>query len=300
MVDVVYIAACAHDALFARICLASVRRFYPDVSIRLLPGGKLSRSLVCESRRYWGAEVADIPLGDYGWGFVKLEPLFGPQGERFLVLDSDTVITGPVIDMWKDGSPFLVDDEKQSEADAQRLYYNWEQVRKIDRNACKPQFVFNSGQWFGTAGVLTREDFEPWVEWTEPRRLRHPQFFMPGDQGILNYVLNQKVVFQGLRVELQKIMRWPGHGMEGLDVGAVSQRRAPSLVVHWAGLKKARLRDMIGADLLLFFEEQYYRRLPVGSLRRFCRRCKDILSRWLGPVKLCFRNMIVAQFSKSK
>ncbi|MGA9304035.1 MAG: hypothetical protein WBW31_01400 [Candidatus Sulfotelmatobacter sp.] len=235
-----------------------------------------------ELRRYWNIGVAELPnKGDYGWGFVKLEPLFGSPGQRFLVLDSDTVLTGLVLDVFSNiQGPFLVDDEQQSEVDTKRLYYDWEKVRVIDPCAQAPRFVFNSGQWFGTAGLLTRDDFAPWVEWTMPRRLRYPEHFMPGDQGILNYVLNQKAI-DGLRVDRREIMRWPGHSMDGLDAEAVSKRVAEPCVVHWAGMKRVRQRDMIGADLLAYFEKVYYQRLPSGKARRFFAGWRDALSQSL-------------------
>jgi hypothetical protein len=262
--------------------VASVRYFYPEIAIRLLVGGRLQRGLEDELRRYWDVAIADLPRADYGWGFVKLEPLFGQPGEKFLVLDSDTVLTGQVLDIWNDFPvPFLVDDEEQSEADTKRLYYDWEKVRKIDPNARPPRFVFNSGQWFGTAGVLTRDDFAPWVEWTMPRTLSHPEHFMPGDQGILNYVLNQKAATGGLRVERRQIMRWPGHSMEGLDAETVSKRAAAPRVVHWAGVKKARQQDMVGADLLTHFEKLYYKRLPAGEAQRLFAGYRDAWLHWL-------------------
>jgi hypothetical protein len=282
MIDCIYIAACSRDARFTRICVASVRYFYPEIPIRLLVSGRLQRGLADELQQYWGVGTADIPSGDYGWGFVKLEVLFGTPGEKFLVLDSDTVLTGQVLDIWNEFPvPFLVDDEKQSEADTKRLYYDWEKVREIDPNARPPRFVVNSGQWFGTAGVLTRDDFAPWVEWTMPRRLLHPEHFMPGDQGILNYVLNQKSAINGLCVERRQIMLWPGHSMGGLDAETVSKRAASPRVVHWAGVKKTRQRDMIGADLLAYFEKVYYQRLPVGEARRLFAGYRDALSHWL-------------------
>jgi hypothetical protein len=170
-VDCIYIAASSHDARYTRICVASVRFFYPNIPMRLLVAGPLKAGLADELIRYWDVSLADLPVGDYSWGFVKLEPLFGRLGERFLVLDSDTVLTGTVLDLWSDSrAPFLVDDEKQSEADTERLYYDWKKVRKIDSSAQPPRFVFNSGQWFGTAGTLMRDDFAPWVAWTLPRR----------------------------------------------------------------------------------------------------------------------------------
>jgi len=77
----IYVAASAHDFRCTRICVASIRYFYPDIPIRLLVGGRLQPGLSHELTRYWNVEVADHPGGDYGWGFVKLEALFGPPGE---------------------------------------------------------------------------------------------------------------------------------------------------------------------------------------------------------------------------
>jgi hypothetical protein len=278
-IDFIYIAASAGDARYTRICVASVRYFYPDIPVRLLVSGSLQHGLTEELRRYWNIGVAALPSkGDYGWGFVKLEPLFGSPGQRFLVLDSDTVLTGLVLDVFSNiQGPFLVDDEQQPDVDTKRLYYDWEKVRVIDPCAQAPRFVFNSGQWFGTAGLLTRDDFAPWIDWTLPRTHRHPECFMPGDQGVLNYVLNRKVAIQGLQVERQPIMRWPAHSMEGLDAERVSTKKALPRIVHWAGLKKTRHRDMLGYDLLRFFETLYYQRLPSGRARKLLATYRTLL-----------------------
>jgi hypothetical protein len=270
MIDHIYVAASAHDARYTRICVASVRYFYPDIPIKLLAGGPLTSGLATELRYYWNVGVADLPVGDYGWGFVKLEPLFGQCGERFLILDSDTVMAGPVLDLWGDAdAAFLVNDETQTEEDTRQLYYDWRLARQFDPKAQPPRFVFNTGQWFGTRGILTREDFGPWVEWTMPRRLRHPAAFMPGDQGVLNYIVNRKAAFAGLDVRRCTIMHWPKHGMDALNVANVAGGTAPPVMVHWAGLKKSRFADMPGAGLLRFFEKLYFQRLPAGSTRRF-------------------------------
>jgi hypothetical protein len=289
-VECIYIAASARDARYTRICVASVRYFYPDVAIKLLAGSPLERGLADELRYYWNVGMAELSSGDYGWGFVKLEPLFGTSGERFLVLDSDTVMAGPVLDLWSaDDAPFLVDAETQTEADTLRLYYDWRQVGQIDPKAQAPGFVFNSGQWFGTAGVLTREDFAPWLEWTMPRRLRYPAIVKQGEQGVFNYILNQRAALAGVNVRRRKIMRWPGHGMDGLSAASVADRTAPPLVVHWAGMKKPRLRDMTGADLLTFFEKRYFQRLPTGSMRRIIFGSRHTLSEWLRHLQVRMR-----------
>src|SRR5262249_26239789 len=234
--------------------------------------------------------LADIPVGDYGWGFVKLEALFGPPGERFLVLDSDTALTGPILDSWTDSdAPFLVDNEEQPDSANKELYYDWRRVREIDITACPPRFFFNSGQWRGTAGILTRDDFAPWVEWTFPRKLRHSKYFMQGEQGLLNYILNKKAMLDGLRVECRPIMRWPGRESPGLDPERVATKTAEPLIVHWAGLKKARLSQMNGFGLLSFFEKNYYRRLPGGAAPRILASYLYTLSFWLREIHLRIR-----------
>jgi len=303
VVDVVYIAACALDTRFTRICVASVRRLYPDIPIRLLPGGKLPKSLVRELRRYFGVEIAKIPEGNYGWGFVKLEPLFGTRGERFLVLDSDTVMTGPILQLAVGyDADFIVDNENQLDERAKEIYYNFEKVQEEGELIPKPAFLFNTGQWFGRSGALTRQDFNGLVEWEFPRRPKRPTIFKNGDQGVFNFVINEQYRAGKIRVARVPLMRWPGHGMHGLEAAAVFNGTAPPSIVHWAGMKKVRQRDMVGADLLAFFEKQYYRRLPAGGVRRLLKGCKDTLSQWqrsfLARVKLTFRYKMMTRSPK--
>jgi hypothetical protein len=304
-VNCIYVAASTRDARYTRICVASIRHFYPTIPIRLLAGGRLQRGLAEELHHYWEVGIAELSTrGDYGWGFVKLEVLFGPPGEKFLVLDSDTILTGSVLGLWAGSRcAFGVDDEKQSESETKRLYYDWEKLRAIDPNAGPPQFVFNSGQFFGTAGVLSRADFAPWVEWTLPRRLRHPEYFMPGEQGILNYVLNQKVATGGLQIDRLQLMRWPGHSLDGLDAQTVSKRYASPLVIHWAGMKRPRLQKTAGGNLLLYFERSFYARIRAGWLRRHFASCRHVFvhwQSWLGArIKFRYHRQKTAVFERS-
>ena len=273
-VHCIYVAASQRDARFTRICVASIRSFYPDIPIRLLAGGPLEPGLGDELARYWNVGIADLTGSEWGWGFIKLEPLFGREGETFLVLDSDTVMTGPLLDVWvAEDALFVVDDEQQSDVDAHRLYYNWREIGGVDPTAAPPRFLFNSGQWFGTAGKLSRRDFEAFIDWSEmPPRHRHPRLFMPGDQGILNYVLNQKAMLGEITVAPHKIMVWPNHGLQGISVQAINDGTAPIRVIHWAGIKASRLGSMAGLDILAHFERIYYERLPRGQWKRVCRQ----------------------------
>lgn len=304
-VDVIYLAACARDARLTRICVASIRYFYPDVPIKMLAGDILQSGLATELRKFWNVGLVDLPVGDYGWGLVKLEPLFGPTGQRFMVCDVDTLFTGRILDVRAESdAPFFVDDEKLSDADFKRLYYDWDALAKVDPDVQSAHKAFNVGQWFGTAGLVSREEFDRWVEWTLPRRLRFPDVFMGGDQGVMNYVLLKKEAFDGLRIDRQTFMRWPGYGIDDLDVESIKTGKAPPLVIHWAGMKAVFLRNMVGRDLLQFFEDFYYSRMPVGRLRRIFDLSRHIWIHWWfstsRPFKLWWRRHIAQYLPKKQ
>ena len=274
----ILITATPQDLRFARICLASIRYFYPELCVRILPGAILPRSFLSEVAKHWDVGTFPVERGDYGWAFVHLEPLFQEGRKRFLVLDADTILLGPVTERFGNSkADFLVDDEVHSEADIKGLYYDWETVRGMDRNALRPKLVFNSGQWFGTSGILSREDFTPWVEWGLPRRLKHPKVFMPGEQGVLNYVINQKAQRDGLAVEAQKIMRWPGHGLDDITLERLKESPFPQ-IIHWAGYKAPWLETLPRADLLLHFEKLYYEKVEGGERLRTARARNQALA----------------------
>jgi hypothetical protein len=285
-VEHIYIAASARDARFTRICVASVRYFYPDVSIQLLVGGPLKPGLAEELRRYWNVGVKNLPRRDYGWGFVKLEPLFEARGGRFLVLDSDTVMAGPALE-WaaSDSSDFIVDDEQQTVEGIKSIYYDAQKSAQEGVPLPEPKFVFNSGQWVGVGGAIDRDAFDGLIKWGNPPKLANPRVFKNGEQGVLNFVLNQKAHAGAVGVARVPLMRWPGHGLEGLDVTRIASKKAAPCIIHWAGMKKARQSDMVGADILRFFEGLYYQRLPLGTARRLFAGCVHSLSHWRSELK---------------
>jgi hypothetical protein len=254
--------------------VASVRYFYPKIPIKLLVGGALQGGLAAELTRYWHVDMANVPSGEYGWGFVKLEPLFGPRGERFIVLDSDTAMSGPVLEMWQDHeTPFVVDDELQPEKEQKQLYYDWTIASDLQPRVPAPHFLFNTGQWFGTAGVLDRHEFTPWLRWTMPRSVRDGSVLKQGEQGVFNLVLNLRVEGGTLRVARRDLLIWPGRTMKGVSVQTIEKGTAPPMIVHWAGLKKRRMSEMIGADVLFFFERYYYSRMNRAA--RYSSQCNQ-------------------------
>jgi hypothetical protein len=191
-VDVIYLAACSRGARLTRICVASIRYFYPDVPIKLLPGGPSEAGLAGEMERYRTVGVAEFPAGDYGWGFVKLGPLSARGNQRFLILNSDTVMTGPILDRLETcGGQFIVDRGDQTESRAGQFYWNPDETAREGTDLPRLPSYFNTSQWVGTSGVIGGSEFDPFGEWGMPRKLKHPRVFKAEEQGILNFVVNR-------------------------------------------------------------------------------------------------------------
>jgi len=284
--DCIYIAASTHDMRFARICVASIRYLYPDVPIRLLMG-LLRQDFADELKQYWNVDLADVPRGNYGWGYICYQSMFGPAGERFLYLDSDTIIAGPVLD-WaeKRDEDFIVDNEVLPPDVVKSMYLDVEQSVREGNPIHEPEFLFNGGQWFGTSGLIGLEDFKGLIEWGFPPRILNPRVFKQENQGPLNFVLNEKRRAGKITVASVPLMYWPGRGMQGVNIDQIIRKGGPPLVIHWAGLKKARLCDMEGAELLRHFEKFYYARLPGGEAKRLIMACGHTLAHWKSSIKL--------------
>jgi len=295
-VDCIYVAASRHDARFTRTCIASIRYFYPDIPVKLLVGGQLEKRLVSELAEYPNLTFADLPRRNYGWGFVKLEPLFGPPGERFLMLDSDTVLTGPVLRVADENEhDFIVDREDEEESRAKEIYFDW---TKFPADRARPFFFFNTGQWFGRSGVLRRDDFAELIEWTSPPRLLEPSTFKNGEQGVLNFVVNTQFASGHISVLRVPLMCWPGRDTSAVNSEKVAAGSAPARIVHWAGFKGSFHGSLPRGDLLMFYENIYYRGLRNPLIQRAQGICRHIAyrvgQRAKGRVGSVLRRLITA------
>lgn len=268
-IDTIYISTYRQDLPLTRICVASIRYWYADIPIKLIKDTGAGQFDTREIERRWNVNVLDTSGRKFGWGFAKLEPLFFDSSEKFLIVDSDTVFTGRVLDML-DGysAAFIVDDETQPQEEIRRLYFDREALAKLD-----PAFVpcgknFNSGQWVGTSNLVRREDFAHVVEWSNPPKLSHPEMFMPGDQGILNYMLEKMASMGKFELARAPLMWWAPRDISELDIHKMARSSPYSRIIHWAGCKLYSKDPMPRADILAFFEQHYYSRVRWGGLVR--------------------------------
>lgn len=272
----IYLATHKKDLRLTRICVASIRFWYPDIPILLIKdeyGGSFSTR---EIEDVWNVQVFDTGHRHFGWGFSKLEPLFIAEKQRFMVVDSDVVFAGKVLDYLSPfDEDFIVQRETQSETDVARLYFSLDELQRWDSTFCYPGYTFNSGQFVATSGVLQREDFDEVIEWTSGvPSLKQPRVFR-NEQGVLNYVLMQKAALQKLSIGRVPLMRWPQDDRNELHLADIATGDGCPFVIHWAGSKEPRLQNMICSDILFFFEHNYYSKVRFGKILRWLRPSYD-------------------------
>ncbi len=268
-IEVIYIAGYRHDIRLTRILVASIRHWYPDIPITLVKDELHGRYDTRELERKWGVSLFPPTGARYGWGFGKLAPLLQEEQRRCLVLDSDIVFAGPVLELLeKHEADFVVTHEEPPDAAfVENLYYNRERLRALDPAFVYPGYTFNTGQLVATSGLLRRDDFMELVAWESPPRLLHPEIFKLGEQGLLNYLLAKKMAAGAIALERVRFME-TADGVPQVSVEALRRREGNPFVIHWCGLRAPVFSQRPRYDLLRYFEDLYYRRVRGGALRR--------------------------------
>jgi lipopolysaccharide biosynthesis glycosyltransferase len=279
-IDKIYIATHKYDLRLTRICVASIRYWYPEIPIYLIKDYFNGDFPTEEIERLWRVSVFEGPFRYFGWGMSKLEPIFSEQGNRFLILDSDIVFAGRVLEcLEQQTEDFVVNLETQPAQRLKEIYFDLDRLNEFDPHFRFPGTTFNTGQYVATGGMLKREDFEV-VNWTtSPPTLKYPEIFKNGDQGILNYVLVKKAEAGDLTISGVPFMKYALGGIGELDLSKIATDSPYPFVIHWAGLKQPRIKAMIRSDILLFFEDYYYSKLPFGKTRNRCRAATEFMGR---------------------
>jgi hypothetical protein len=284
-IDAIYVATHKLDVHLTRICVASIRYWYPTTPVYLIKDYLNGNFSTEEIEKTWSVLVYATSTKRFGWGFSKLEPLFTEPGKRFLILDSDTVLAGPLLDSMDDRSEeFLVHLEPQGDDRAREIYFDRDELARLDPSFAHPRELFNSGQLIATGGRVSREDFSS-VAWTSPRALKFPRVFRNGDQGVLNYVLLKKRDAGDISLGSAPLMRWTGDGIEDVDLSLLRSNSPYRFVIHWAGMTSHSVDMMTRSDILRFFEDFYYSRVRFAAIKRRARAAIAPVSRTISRIE---------------
>jgi len=288
-IDRIYIAGHKLDLHFTQCCIASIRRWYPHIPITLIKDESCGSYSTEDLEHYSNVDCFKTPRKLLGFGFGKLEALFLPTKERCLILDSDIVFVGKVLEVLEQhDEDFIVADAPSPPAEVPLHYFDIARLNELDPMFKFSGFTFNSGQIVATTGLLKRADFEPVVNFSEPPTLRYPGTFAPGEQGILNYVLFKKLQEGKISLRRVSFMWWAGW----LDEKTVKTKKLTNsspypMLVHWAGFDQNASFDAIrNGHLLRHFESYYKSRITnhetgekSGPMRRIVRFTADLLGK---------------------
>jgi hypothetical protein len=262
-IDRIYVLCHARDLWLAKISIASIRHWYADVPVTLIKDRTQGDFNTSELERSCNVSSTVLANDRCGLGFAKIELLLRPTRERFLVVDADTVMCGPVLrhlEQFADnfivsGPP--IDDPR--DASFTSVYFNLDRLLERDPDFRFPGYAFNTGVFIGTSGILTRDLFEPHLIWSSPVQLKAPGIFSCADQGVLNYVLMKLAAGGAITLRSAHFMIW-GFSDEAkqLSVQRIAARRGYDAIVHYAGTKPRSIIEFPAAGLLLHFDRLYH------------------------------------------
>lgn len=296
-IDGVVISCYRLDVELTRICVASIRFWYPRVPIWLLKDQQYGNFNTTEIEKYWNVQAYPAHRKKLGWGFGKIEVMTELPPRRFLFLDSDTAFAGRVLDRLENFDEGLVVENKDYVAigEVEDQFFSLDRIRQLDLAFKFPGFGFNTGQFVATTGLVTKQDFEGLLDW-QTLSVKHPDVFKKGEQGLLNYVVLRKMQRGELTLRREPLMVWPGETARAkhIQVTDFTSDGPHQQVIHWAGLGWGKTpEEMLRSDILVHFEKIYYGRVPLGSWLRRWRRARFRVQRgFVTPLKILAKKVL--------
>lgn len=277
-IEIIYIPCFRGDFRLTRICVASIRYWYPDIPIVLVKDLMNGNFDTSEIEKHFNVSIFKQNAKAYGWGFSKFEVFLEEDRKRFLMLDSDIVLIGPLLDLLeKYDEDWIVHKEPFTQEDLYRWYFDPEKIKKIDPNFNFPNFTFNTGQLVGITGILKREDFNKFIEWSEPRiQLYREAFTFGGEQPLLNYLLMKKTDKKQITLRRLDFMREGLHiDTHKVNIDNIKNKKGYPFIIHWHDGKPEMMNPFMKKfprnDILLFFENNYYRGAGVSKMEQYLR-----------------------------
>lgn len=281
------------DLYLTKICVASIRHYYPSICISIVKDELNGSFSTRELEKTFHVDVLDLGVKRYGWGVGKIALLCSEMlpHTKILLLDSDIVFIGKVLDKLLPALPhtdFIVSPEYGTQPDTDwfaRTYYRMTWAATVYPDHAFPGYTFNTGQMVVTPGRLGRDEVIDYVDlshfpyWTSIANEHLPTV----DQSLLNILLPLKAKRGELRLTPIEFQVWSEspfvkHEVQISKVGA----QGYPLLIHWAGaLRVPYLKKMTRGDILLFYQDLYYQRVRFGTVRRAVNQQVSFLSYYL-------------------
>ena len=262
------------DVHLARLCLTSIRYFHPEIPLYLMKNVAQRDFDTTEIERRLKVITKGV-TEPYGSSLGKVELLFKEELGRFLFIDSDQLMVGPVLEaLEKNEAPFIVVPEYHAPGSEviDRVYLNTTALKTYDPEFRLPPYFFNSGQFVATAGLIKREDFGRTMTWGNPLKLHDRHVFILGDQSLFNYLFQKLDQTGRIKLGTEEFMDlartdcfWK------TSLSDIVARKGPPKLFHWAGQTRTFHCLTRRGDIWRFFEKNYYDGVENGGWLRLKR-----------------------------
>ena len=277
------LAVCCNknDYFLARICIASIRYYYPYATIELVKDSGNGSFNTKEIERLFNVKIIEFAVKKVGWGAAKFFYLYKfPERKKVLFLDADIVFVGPFIERLLPQikkNDYVVSIENVAEPNAdwiKKLYFDTKEIEASFPGYQYPGYLFNTGQIFMTTGTIEKETLAKFFDLQNYPYWKYPQLFPTVDQSLLNYLLPTLADAGKINLATSDFMIWSkSTAAKELGLNDIIEKKLDEGLIHWAGdLRTPELKNMTRPDILQFFESVYYERIRFGKMKMVSRK----------------------------
>lgn len=264
------------DFFLSKICVASIRFYYPAVEIFLVKDKLNGDFNTHRLKLAFNVKVLDLGKKYYGWSAAKIFFLLQKNlpNRRYLCIDADIIFVGKVLDkIGKIGGDFVLNAytiNPPFSTEVTGLYIDPEKVKVFYPDYQYPGYFFNAGQTVVTPGLLEENLLEPSFDPHTYPYYKNKDTFGLVDQAVLNAALPVLARRKNVVINTLEYMQWSVSFFGDKDKFKFVDFKdgKNEYLVHYAGDTRVRqIEKMRGADLLQNFRDQYYTKLtPIGRL----------------------------------
>jgi hypothetical protein len=293
----VVIFCCKSDQYLTRICVASIRYFYEDVNIYLLKDESQGKFSIAEIVNNFNVREIILNNTEFGWGSGRLFFLLHKIDNLglCLLLDSDTVMIGKVIDSLVNSRSYdaslIINPEYHLNPGTKEYDKIFSPISWVETKFSAytyPGYTFNSGCMFSKPGIVPTELV---AEYFNPQKypywnVKTKKYFPCADQSLLNIVIPILAKKKLISLKKKKFMLWSrDKKVEEISIKTIKEGSMP-YIIHWAGEGWSHsaknpnpntIHHMSRPDILRFFEQQYYSNIKGGWLIYLYRKIKSLL-----------------------
>lgn len=276
---------------FTRICCASIRYFYPDADIYIIKDNLAGEFSTTEMEQALNVKQLDLGIDKYGWSAAKVHLLASDKfkGQRVFSLDCDIVLAGRFLDdlyQKTEGADFVLDPDYAADTTSKifkKHYFDIDTIKAIDPDYAYPGYAFNGGQAIVRTGKVSKEMLAPYFDVSTFPFYKRLDIMPQADQSLLNYVLPTLERQGKIKITPVNFMLWSDEDKtKTLSLDKIKEGKEYPYVIHWAGvLRVSHLDVMTRPDILHFFENYYYSKVPFGGIIKRARAVAGVSDYYL-------------------